>query len=502
MKHACLQDLRTTDPSHDKTRIQRAKGGLLKASCDWILENGEFLTWLEQEDSYLLWIKGDPGKGKTMLLCGIIDEMIEKFGDTPVAFFFCEVSDVRINNATAVLRGLIYSLVKDKPKLLSLVRRAYDQAGKSLFEDVNAWDALLQIFKEVLNDLAPQRTFLIIDGLDECTTGLPLVLDLLYNSSEFAHVKWIASSRNWPLIEGHLDMIARKATIGLELNSAFVTKAVAIYIDHKVQELARLKRYTEDISRAVHLHLSQNSRETFLWVSLVCQELRTTSRRKTQEKLKTFPPGLTDLYRSMIKRIDDLEDSDICKEVLATICTLYRPITLDELVTFLDEALFANEEDVEEVVKSCGSFLTLQDKTIYFVHQSAKEFLTGPASIQIFRSGIKHQHRNIFSQSLTAMFAKFRDDLYGLKAPGFPIDQVTRPDPDPLAQLRYSCLYWVEHLYESDVQPDHDGYLQTGRLVDNFLSQKYLNWLEALSLIGGISEGVLAMAKLEESLKV
>lgn len=131
-----------------------------------------------------------------MLFCGMIDEMIKKFGDSSVEFFFCDEPDVRINNATAILQGLIYSLVKDKPSLLSLVRHSYDQVEKPLFKDFNAWSALLQIFKEILNDLAPQRTFLIIDRLNNYTTGLPLVLDLLSRLSEFTHIKWITSSRN------------------------------------------------------------------------------------------------------------------------------------------------------------------------------------------------------------------------------------------------------------------------------------------------------------------
>ena len=38
----CLQDLRLTDPRDDKKRIQDTKGGLLKDSYLWILQNSEF----------------------------------------------------------------------------------------------------------------------------------------------------------------------------------------------------------------------------------------------------------------------------------------------------------------------------------------------------------------------------------------------------------------------------------------------------------------------------
>lgn len=44
-----------------------------------------------------------------MLLCGIIDELSKMAMDkTNISFFFCQATNSRINNATAVLRGLIY----------------------------------------------------------------------------------------------------------------------------------------------------------------------------------------------------------------------------------------------------------------------------------------------------------------------------------------------------------------------------------------------------------
>jgi hypothetical protein len=71
----CLRDLRSTDPRDDKKRIEATKGGLLEDSYRWILENPGFQRWRNEQHGQLLWIKGDPGKGKTMLLCGIIDEL-------------------------------------------------------------------------------------------------------------------------------------------------------------------------------------------------------------------------------------------------------------------------------------------------------------------------------------------------------------------------------------------------------------------------------------------
>ncbi|RKK90307.1 hypothetical protein BFJ68_g16492, partial [Fusarium oxysporum] len=157
----CLKDLRETDPRDDKTRIQETKGGLLRDSYRWILDNDDFRWWRDDPQSQLLWIKGDPGKGKTMLLCGIIDEL-GKEPDKHLSYFFCQATETRLSNATAVLRGLIYLLVDQQPSLISYVREKHDHAGKQLFEDGNAWEALSKILTAMLNDPSVDGAILIV----------------------------------------------------------------------------------------------------------------------------------------------------------------------------------------------------------------------------------------------------------------------------------------------------------------------------------------------------
>jgi len=105
----CLAQLRISDPRNDRSRIESTKGGLLKDSYQWILEHKDFQQWRGDRDSHLLWIKGDPGKGKTMLLCGITKELEDASADQClISYFFCQATDTNLNNAIAVLRGLIY----------------------------------------------------------------------------------------------------------------------------------------------------------------------------------------------------------------------------------------------------------------------------------------------------------------------------------------------------------------------------------------------------------
>ncbi|KAJ5249441.1 hypothetical protein N7524_011757 [Penicillium chrysogenum] len=505
LNQACLRDLRTTDPRDDKHRIEETKGGgLLKDSYCWILDNEQFKEWQENQSSRLLWIRGDPGKGKTMLLCGIIDEFTRSPEDnTNISFFFCQATDVRINNATAVLRGLIYSLVAKQPSLISHVRRRYDQAGKALFEDTNAWNALSKIFTNILNDPTLQNTYLVIDALDECTTGLSFLLDLIIQeSSAHSHVKWIVSSRNWLGIEDRLDIPAQTALVSLELNEASVSDAVLIFVRHKVHQLEELKNYTDVTRDAVYRYLSSHSQGTFLWVALVCQELNKTSRRHVLQRLKEFSPGLDALYGRIIHQVQNLEDAELCKRILGVISLVYRPITLDELTTIV-EILDDFSEDHEELLEAITSFsfLTVRENYIFFVHRSAKEFLLEKARIDLFPRNKEAEHLAIFSRSLKAMFKTLRQDIFDIELVENSTKEFTVTSPNPLAATKYACEYWVDHLEEGWCSDDKDHSLDDGGCVDNFLRQKYLHWLEGISILECLPEGITAMLKLENLLQ-
>jgi hypothetical protein len=76
----CLRNLYITSPPNDKVCIEQTKGGLPPDAHDWIFRSDALTKWLEWLEDYpkthdMLWIKGDPGKGKLMLLRSINDQL-------------------------------------------------------------------------------------------------------------------------------------------------------------------------------------------------------------------------------------------------------------------------------------------------------------------------------------------------------------------------------------------------------------------------------------------
>ncbi|KAG9199643.1 hypothetical protein G6514_008304 [Epicoccum nigrum] len=506
-REECLRDLRPTDPRDDKKRIVDTKGGLLEGSYRWVLNNSSFRQWHDDPQSQLLWIKGDPGKGKTMLLCGIIDELHKTTASTAsVAYFFCQATDSRINSATAVLRGLLYLLVSQQPALIAHIRKRYDEAGRSMFEDANAWIALTETFVDVLQDPNLDTTYILVDALDECTTDLPKLLQFLaQQSSASSRVKWIVSSRNWPEIEAQLARAEQKIRLSLELNAESVSAAVSVFIQHKVSQLAQENKYDKKTQDAVFEHLITNANNTFLWVALVCQDLEKTAKRNVLKKLKSFPPGLDALYKRMMQQIGASDDAELCKQVLATIALVYRPVMLSELMS-LTELLedVTDEAEVREIIGLCGSFLTLREDTVYFVHQSAQDFLLKKASDDVFLDGIEAVHQVMFLRSLAVLSRTLQRDMYGLEAPGLSIDDIEPITADPLAALRYQCIYWIDHLCDSRSKSKASCAkdAQVIAVILEFVEKKYLYWLEALSLCKSMAKGVTSIRRLWSLIQV
>jgi hypothetical protein len=161
-----------------------------------------------------------------------------------------------------------------------------------------------------------------------------------------------------------------------------------------------------------------------------------------------------------------------------------------------------NIDSLPEIIAVCGSFLSLREQTVVFVHQSAKDFLLQEVLTEVLPNGIESEHHTIFCQSFQVLNNILRRDIFDVKLPGFPAEDIKTPSPNPLAPAEYSSIYWVDHLYASKYK-SASGLSQDDKFrVDSFLQRKYLHWLESLSVLKSLSVGIRAMKKLEDLFQV
>ncbi len=503
----CLRDLYVVDPQDDMEKIEKNKDMLLGKAYKWVLDMDEyarFTNWSTAGSTLppcrLMWVKGDAGTGKTMLLMGMIRELSSQPATLAphVSHFFCQGTDKTLNSATATLRSLVWLLLVQQPHLISHLRSKHENAGSSLFEGTGAFIALSNAFKSMLKDPHLSPVYFIVDALDECEQDLTGFIQLISDSLDLSNkVRWLVSSR--PSVELRTPDTARSL---VELDAQKLKDPVNAYINHKLEAFKGKPGYTKQVLDDVSAEVLERAENTFLWVWFVFKELGKTNKfgklllngKDALGKTKEFPAGLSDLYGHIMDMIDggQVGYPHYCKNVLAAATLALRPLTLSELAILADLPL----DMPQTIVEDCGSFLTVNEETVNLIHQSAKDYLVNNFMSKLQPAGVGQGHADIGRRSIDAMTSKLNRNMYNLSLVPKP-ENMRPPNPDPLVSIRYSCVYWADHLcFQNGKNPEHRRELTDEGAIWSFFEKHFLHWLEAISLLGSLSEGIIAISKL------
>lgn len=90
-------------------------------------------------------------------------------------------------------------------------------------------------------------------------------------------------------------------------------------------------------------------------------------------------------------------------------------------------------------------------------------------------------------------------DIYDLKTPGIYIKEIQPQIPDPMAPIKYCCVFWAHYLFscypleaESEQDPDINITLQ------KFLKKTFLCWVESLTLMRRLLHALDIFQKLND----
>jgi hypothetical protein len=507
----CLRDLRVVNPQDDMKRIEDEKEELFDDAYKWILEDDRYAAFTNWDESNLptcrlLWVKGHAGTGKTMHLIGIIRQLSKQLAPT-LSYFFCQgqgKTDPPLNNATATLRSLIWMLLIQQPHLISHLQTDYGSSGGALFTDSNALIALSRLFMIMLEDAG--SVYFIVDALDECDQGLENFVKLISNSLTLSDkVRWLVSSR--PEIGVLSKLKDPDISRVVDLNAQGLADPVNAYINHKLSTLEQRDGYDQGTLRAVSDEIRSRAENIFLWVALVFKvldeddgNLGPVHGSYALEIVKEIPPGLSDMYGHMMTRIEKRirRDPQYCKNVLVAAALTYRPLSFSELAV-LAGLRPKSEPEPQTIVQKCGSFLTTNEERVSVIHQSAKDYLdTNHSRLQ--PGGVAQGHADITRRSINAM-STLKSDIYDLRQYGIESKDLTPPEEDPLAPIRYSCVFWLDHLRNA-IKANPENSKELCDLGFGFLKEHFLHWLESLSLLCRLSDGIMSLRKLLNVVKV
>jgi WD40 repeat protein len=252
--------------------------------------------------------------------------------------------------------------------------------------------------------------------------------------------------------------------------------------------------YDTDTLTQLSDEIRQRAMSTFLWVALAFKELDGVDGWDAVETIQRIPSGLSNVYELIMAQIEkgSPENQKRCKDILVAVVLAYRTLSLPELAVL---AGLQPKINPRTIVEKCGSFLTISGQTVSLIHQSAKDYLEANYTTKL-GSGVGQGNADLSTRSINAMGSILRHNIYALPYPGFKTSDVTPRDPDPLAPIRYSCVFWVGHLCKAENQGFENDLIEGGAIL-KFFKEHFLHWLEALSLVGGISESIRLLKELQ-----
>ncbi|KAJ5761777.1 vegetative incompatibility protein HET-E-1 [Penicillium nucicola] len=202
----------------------------------------------------------------------------------------------------------------------------------------------------------------------------------------------------------------------------------------------------------------------------------------------TFDATYLPVLSQMVDGLKGSVRSDIItefKKIVGSIVTLANPLGAAPLACLLG----IPTEHVKNRLKLLHSVLDIPSdpgNPLRVFHESFRDFLihADPDETHEFCVDEKATHQMVAGRCLA---------LLSHEAPGRLRTILDRQRIDRClpSHIQYACLYWVHHLKKSGVKLD-DEHLALPFFLDHFL-----HWLEALSLIGMISEGIVLINELQ-----
>ncbi|KAM0716310.1 hypothetical protein Q7P37_007755 [Cladosporium fusiforme] len=403
----CRNALFLTDPSIDRDSVIRAKGDRVKGTCEWILKNETFKSWLTG-DLNLLWLRGGPGKGKTMMSVFLTQELA-LYDRCNLTYYFCNGQDERRSSATAILRTLLWQITGHQRGLIQHILPLFDPPERgqaTLASEETLWQLLIDVGRK----LEDKRVHCIIDGMDECDEDSALWL-----ASKLAIFRSQDDNPSLNIMILSRDITALEGSTCMRLdpdNSKYVSADVEMYVRTQVQQLSQQLHFSPQFTEHVVDILLEKSEGTFLWVGFVMAEL---SKKRTSTQVRSavynLPKGLPAYYARMLERIQP-ENRRKSVLLLSWVTMSFRKAL--SLKTFADILECHASEGIDEEqatldeVSACAPMIIVRDGGISFVHQSAKDYLLRPgpdanAVLEEFRIKPEEAHLNIAMRSLEAL---------------------------------------------------------------------------------------------------
>ncbi|KAH7168411.1 hypothetical protein DER46DRAFT_552130 [Fusarium sp. MPI-SDFR-AT-0072] len=365
-------------------------------TAKWVFDNPEFQEWVEIDGPPVLHVTGKIGSGKTVLSSSIVEKLSQiRPPQQFVSFFFVRFDDPLSLNAETIIRSCVQQLVS------AIAMDSLDQKVASELDQYLSQAKLALFSVELLSDLylsaakAIKHWFIVIDGLDECSTDqqsklLKFFHGIVSGNDTTRNISVLFSSR-----ETCTNAIrrtfpgSRRLVTGLQSTSADIGSYVDDIIIDKLST-GELVVNDPNLLNEILKTIASKEQGMFLWAFLAIEDICSgKSDKEIRQALQDIPSDLPATFDRALKRIVQRRNQHIAKKAFMWTKAASQPLTLVQLREAISIEIGQHtlrQEDlisgIERLPVWCENLLYVEetDNTVRFSHHSIQEFLLVPDS--------------------------------------------------------------------------------------------------------------------------
>ncbi|KAL2684689.1 hypothetical protein Neosp_005774 [[Neocosmospora] mangrovei] len=363
--------LRPTEYDLDSSEYRKHLASHLANTGEWLPRLDGYKTWHDSPDHGLLWIRGVPGSGKSVLAATLAHRLSQE--DVPVLyFFFRQIIDAN-HRPINLLRDWLDQILLYSPPLQAALKE-YIDTDRSL--DSVSMDELWRHLRTALASIP--LTYCVADALDEMDQYNDGFVRSLADLGRWrpSSVKVLMTSRPVVSVETPMRGIS---CIDIRMEEDLIDIDIAAYVKHCLDGTS----ISEDDQQRIKQAVPGRANGLFLYAKLAMKAFLEPN-VNVSTALEMLPLDMEAMYVNLLqahaRRSGISETTQVL--ILRWVTHATRPLRLLELadmLKYVQGGQSTSLKDNKDLVRAaCGPLLEiLPDETVSVVHHSLTEFLMG-----------------------------------------------------------------------------------------------------------------------------
>ena len=234
------QWLAAPDPSSNYNDALRKRHG---GTGSWLTKNDVFRSWKQDSGSgSMIWLYGIPGCGKTILCSTVLEDILQSHASTPkiaILYFFFDFNDIDKQRPENMIRSLLNQLSLHCVNVPQVLQELYSSCLNG--DRKPNFDVVLKTLHQMA--AAFDKTFIVLDALDECNGRLELLKNIKELISwDDTNLRVLVTSRKEKDIEDSILPLTKKEA-RVCIQSALVDADICAYVHDQLQINRKLHRW-------------------------------------------------------------------------------------------------------------------------------------------------------------------------------------------------------------------------------------------------------------------